>query len=45
MTDGELMAAHQKAYHDRFPPSAYRRFIQIPWDISMGVPKKIPWEE
>ena len=45
VTDGELMAAHQKAYHDRFPPSAYRRFIQIPWDISMGVPKKIPWEE
>ena len=45
VSDADIMAAHQKAYRDRFPPFAYRKFIQIPWDSSMGVPKKIPWEE
>ena len=45
VTDGALMHAHRAAYRSRFSEKAYERFIRIPWDISMGMPEKLPWEE
>lgn len=39
----ELCAAHAASYRSSLPAPLYRRFIRIPWEPSMGVPKKIPW--
>ncbi len=41
--DGELCAAHAATYRSAMPPRAMERYIQIPWEPSMGIPKKIPW--
>ena len=43
--EAELMEAHQSAYRGRLSEKAFQRFIRIPWDISMGMPEKHPWEE
>ncbi|MBE7003376.1 MAG: GNAT family N-acetyltransferase [Ruminococcaceae bacterium] len=43
--DEELCAAHQATYRSRFPKLLYNQFIKIPWEPSMGVPKKTPWLE
>ncbi|MBQ6117068.1 MAG: GNAT family N-acetyltransferase [Oscillospiraceae bacterium] len=40
-----MMAAHRQAYRSRLSERAYQRFIHIPWDPSMGMPEKHPWEE
>lgn len=40
-----LMTIHQRAYRSRLSEEAYQRFICIPWDPSMGMPEKHPWEE
>ncbi len=45
VSDDQLMAAHRAAYHSHFSVAAYDRFIRIPWDVSMGMPEKLPWEE
>ncbi|MBQ2061761.1 MAG: GNAT family N-acetyltransferase [Oscillospiraceae bacterium] len=50
LADGEideaaLMAAHESAYRSRLPAKRFQRFIRIPWDPSMGMPEKHPWEE
>ena len=41
--DAELIAAHAACYRSSIPKPLYQRFIQIPWEPAMGVPKKIPW--
>ncbi|MCR5825079.1 MAG: GNAT family N-acetyltransferase [Oscillospiraceae bacterium] len=38
-----LCAAHAATYRSAVPEPAYREWIRIPWEPSMGVPKKIPW--
>lgn len=43
--EAEMMAVHRQAYRDRLPGKLFERFIRIPWDISMGMPEKHPWEE
>ena len=45
VTGEEICAAHESAYRSRFPRPIYKKYIRIPWDISMGPPKKIPWLE
>lgn len=41
--DEEICAAHAACYRSSMPKLIYRKYIQIPWEPSMGVPKKIPW--
>ena len=41
----EMMAVHENAYRSRLPADLFQRFIRIPWDPSMGMPEKHPWEE
>ncbi len=41
--DEELIAAHAACYRSSLPKPIYDRFITIPWDPSMGVPRTIPW--
>ena len=41
--DDEMAAAHAACYRSSMPKLIYKKYIQIPWDPSMGVPKKIPW--
>lgn len=41
--DEMLRAAHEATYHSSFPKHVYKKYIKIPWEPSMGVPKKIPW--
>ncbi len=43
--EAALMAAHENAYRGRLPAKLFQRFIRIPWDPSMGMPEKHPWEE
>ena len=43
--EAALMAAHENAYRSRLPAELFQRFIRIPWDPSMGMPEKHPWEE
>ena len=38
-----LCAAHAACYRSSLPKPLYDRYISIPWEPSMGVPKKIPW--
>ena len=45
ISEEQLIAAHRAAYRSRFPETAYHRFIHIPWDITMGMPEQLPWEE
>jgi len=39
----ELSAAHAATYRSSIPEPLYRRFVQIPWEPSMGIPTKFPW--
>lgn len=41
--DEKLSAAHAATYHSSIPRPVYDKCITIPWEPSMGVPKKIPW--
>ena len=41
--DDEMAAAHAECYRSSMPKLIYSKYIQIPWEPSMGVPKKIPW--
>ena len=41
--DDELCAAHAATYRSSIPHLLFDRYIQIPWEPSMGVPKKRPW--
>ena len=41
--DAEMSAAHAATYRSSIPQPIYRGVITIPWDCSLGVPKKIPW--
>ena len=43
VSDEELCAAHAACYRSTMPKLIYRKYIQIPWEPSMGVPKKTPW--
>ena len=43
VSDEEISAAHAACYRSSIPKLIYRKYIQIPWEPSMGVPKKIPW--
>ncbi len=43
--ENELLAKHKAIYRNRFPNGRYEKFFNIPWDISMGVPELLPWEE
>ena len=43
--EAAMMTAHREAYRSRLPEKLFRRFICIPWDISMGLPEQHPWEE
>ena len=43
--EAEMAAVHENAYRSRLPDRLFRRFIRIPWDPSMGLPEKHPWEE
>ena len=45
LTDSELKEAYEKHLKPSFPETAYHRFIHIPWDITMGMPEQLPWEE
>jgi GNAT superfamily N-acetyltransferase len=45
MDEAALLAVHREAYRSRLGPAAWRRFIRIPWEESMGMPEKHPWEE
>ncbi len=38
-----LCAAHRETYRSTIPPQAFTKYIQIPWEPSMGVPQKIAW--
>jgi len=41
--DGEMSAAHVATYRSSMPPLVMKKYIQIPWEPSMGVPDTIPW--
>ena len=41
--DDEMAAAHAACYRSSMPKLIYNKYIQIPWEPAMGVPKKIPW--
>ncbi len=41
--DAEMSAAHAATYKSSIPRPIYDKCITIPWEPSMGVPKKIPW--
>jgi GNAT superfamily N-acetyltransferase len=43
--EAEMLRVHREAYRSRLPADIFQRFICIPWDISMGMPEKHPWEE
>ncbi len=43
VTDAELCAAHAATYRSAMPTEVLSRYIQIPWEPSMGIPKQIPW--
>ncbi len=43
VSDDEIAAAHAACYRSSMPALIDRKYIQIPWEPSMGVPKKIPW--
>lgn len=43
VSDEEICAAHAACYRSSMPKLIYQKYIQIPWEPSMGVPKKIPW--
>lgn len=43
VTDEELCAAHAATYRSAMPPRVMERYVQIPWESSMGIPTKIPW--
>ena len=45
VNEAELEAVHRDAYRSRLSDKLFERFIRIPWDISMGLPDKHPWEE
>ena len=38
-----LAAAHAATYRSSLPRAACEKYIQIPWEPSMGVPEKTPW--
>ena len=38
--DDELAAAHAACYRSSMPKLIYNKYIQIPWEPSMGVPKR-----
>lgn len=38
-----LRAAHAAAYRSAIPRAYYERYVQIPWEPSMGIPQHIPW--
>lgn len=41
--DGELSAAHAACYRSSLPKPVYDRFITIPWEPAMGIPKINSW--
>lgn len=41
--DDTLCAAHAATYRGAMPPKVMERYIRIPWEYAMGIPKKIPW--
>lgn len=43
--EDELLQKHQTVYREHFTNGRYEKFINIPWDESMGVPELLPWEE
>lgn len=45
VADEAMITAHQKVYCEHFGQERYQKYFCIPWDCSMGMPKKIPWEE
>ncbi|MBR7149786.1 MAG: GNAT family N-acetyltransferase [Oscillospiraceae bacterium] len=40
-----LLEKHQSIYRNRFGEEKYARLFNIPWDISMGMPERVLWEE
>ena len=38
-----LSAAHEATYRSSLPARICDAYVTIPWEPSMGVPKKIPW--
>jgi len=43
VADEEMCAAHAANYRSSLPAPMFRRYIQIPWEPSMGLPAKFPW--
>ena len=43
VSDEKICAAHAACYRSSMPKLIYQKYIQIPWEPSMGIPKKIPW--
>ena len=43
--EAELLQKHRELYREHFTNGRYEKYISIPWDESMGIPKLLPWEE